>query len=180
MQRTALAKLCATVAAIGLTTGNVLAPAVAAEPKLQTETFHEIIQALIDAEDRQDVAAVFALFTDDAILLPPGGVQPIQGRDNVRKFLGEYVKNKMDNHKVTPTVLMIGGPNTMVDAGTWSGDLPAQNGAQSIHTSGTYLATGVLVDGKWKLWAVSWQAKSDTASIASSPVPEQGASLPNK
>lgn len=172
------ARLYATVAAIALVIGNALPSAVAGdEPKLPTEEFHDIVQSLIDAENRNDAAAMAALFTEDAILLPPGGGQPIQGQDNIRRFLNEYAKHKMDNHKITPTVLMLGGPRTMIDAGTWSGDAPAQNGAPPTHLTGTYLAVGILVDGQWKLWADSWQTKSDVAASGSSMAPQGG---PNK
>lgn len=166
------ARLCATVAAIAWIVGSALPSAVADDDlRSPPEQFHEIIQALIDAEDREDAEAMAALFTEDAILLPPGGAQPIQGQDKIRAFLDDYAKHKMANHRITPTVLMLGGPKTMIDAGTWSGDLPAQDGTQPTHITGTYLAVGILVDGQWKLWANSWQAKSDTGSIGSSTPP---------
>ena len=171
----------ATVAAIALI--GVLASPVAAaadEPTEPTATFHEIIKNLVDAENKGDAAAMAELFTDDAILLPPGGGEPIQGREFIRKFLDDYAKHKMNNHKITPTVLMLGGPRTMIDAGTWSGDVPRQNGGQATHVTGTYLAVGILIDGQWKLWANSWQAKAPTDVSGSSTPPQAGTSTPNK
>ena len=32
-------------------------------------------------------------------------------------------RNRMDNHQITPSVLSLGGPNTMIGTGTWSGDV---------------------------------------------------------
>jgi uncharacterized protein (TIGR02246 family) len=171
----------ATAAAIALV-GALASPIATADdaPTQPTAAFHEIIQSLVDAENRNDAAAMAALFTEDAILLPPGGEQPIQGREFIRKFLDDYAKHKMNNHKVTPTVLMLGGPRTMIDTGTWSGDVPAQNGGQATHVTGTYLAVGILVDGQWKLWADSWQAKPATDVSGSSTPPQTGTSTPNK
>jgi uncharacterized protein (TIGR02246 family) len=171
----------AAVAAIALV-GALASPIATAgdEPTQPVAAFHDIIQSLVDAENRNDAAAMAALFTEDAILLPPGGEEPIQGREFIRKFLDDYAKHKMDNHKITPTVLMLGGPRTMIDAGTWSGDVPAQNGGQATHVTGTYLAVGILVDGQWKLWANSWQAKPAADASGSSTPPQAGASTPNK
>jgi hypothetical protein len=151
----------ATAAAIALV-GALASPIATADdaPTQPTAAFHEIIQSLVDAENRNDAAAMAALFTEDAILLPPGGEQPIQGREFIRKFLDDYAKHKMNNHKVTPTVLMLGGPRT--------------------HVTGTYLAVGILVDGQWKLWADSWQAKPATDVSGSSTPPQTGTSTPNK
>jgi uncharacterized protein (TIGR02246 family) len=171
----------ATAAAIALVSGLASPPpAVGDAPKLPTETFHQIVQNLIDAENHEDAAAMTALFADDAILLPPGGEGPIQGTDNIRRFLNDYAKHKMDNHKITPTMLMLGGPRSMIDSGTWSGDVPAQNGGQATHVTGTYLAVGILVDGKWKLWADAWQVKSPTDASGSSTPPQVGSSMPSK
>jgi uncharacterized protein (TIGR02246 family) len=173
--------LYAAAAAIALVSGLASPFATAGgEPKQPMEAFHEIIQNLIDAENKEDAAAMAALFTEDAILLPPGGAQPIQGRDNIRKFLDAYAKHKMDNHEIKQTVLMVGGPKTMMEAGTWSGDVPAGSGAQPTHLTGTYLAVGIFVDGQWKLWANSWQAESDTGATGSSALPQVGSSTPNK
>ena len=180
MRRTATL-LCATVATITLVSGPASHLATAAgDDKGPEATFHEIVQSLVDAENREDAAAMAALFTEDAILLPPGAEEPIQGQDSIRRFLDEYAKHKMDNHKITPTVLLLGGPKSMIEAGTWSGDLPAQNGAPATRLTGTYLAVGIFVGGQWKLWADSWQAKSPTGVFGSSRPPQVGTSTPNK
>jgi uncharacterized protein (TIGR02246 family) len=44
-----------------------------------------IIVIWIDATKRKDVNAVLALYTDDAIVLPPGAA-PVTGRDAIREF----------------------------------------------------------------------------------------------
>jgi len=180
MRRTAA--LCAT-AVVTTLVGGLASPSAAAgdEPMQPPAAFHAIVQTLVDAENREDDAAMAALFTDDAILLPPGGAAPIQGRDKIRAFLKEYARHKMDNHKITPAALLLGGPKTMIDTGTWSADVPAQDGAQPAHVAGTYLAVGILIDGQWKLWANSWQVESPTgAFVGSSTPPEVGSSTPNK
>ena len=171
-----------TVAAIALVIALASSPLIAGEePEAATAIFHEVVQQLVDAENRGDVETMGGFFTDDAILLPPVVEEPIQGKDKIRAFLKEYAKHKMDNHEITPAALLVGGPKTMIDTGTWSGDVPAQDGAQPTHVTGTYLAVGVLVDGQWKLWANSWQmAPFMGALVGSSTLPQAGTSTTNK
>jgi uncharacterized protein (TIGR02246 family) len=174
--------LCATASTVTLVSLFGLPSALAGDEPIQPPAiFHEIVQKLVDAENSEDDVAMAALFTDDAILLPPGGAVPIQGKENIRAFLKGYAKHKMDNHKITPTGLLMGGPKSMIDTGVWSGDVPAQDGAQPTHVTGTYLAVGIFVDGQWKLWADSWQVESPTgAFVGSSTPPQVGTSAPNK
>jgi uncharacterized protein (TIGR02246 family) len=177
-----MARLCAAAAALALVSGLASPPANAGEEtKHPTQVFHEIIEKISDAEDKGDVEALAALFVEDAILLAPGVEQPIQGQANIHRFLVEHMKNKLENHKIEPTSLMMTGPNTMVDAGVLSGDVPGQNGAPAMHVTGSYLALGVLRQGQWKLWAVSWFRNPPAPALAGSSTPPQaGASTPNK
>src|SRR5215469_5974239 len=113
-----MARLCATAATITLVCGLASPPGNAGEaPKLPTEVFHDIIEKFASAEDQGDAEALTKLFTEDAILAPAGVEQPIQGQENIRRFLKDYIKYKMENHKITPTALMLAGPKTMIDAG---------------------------------------------------------------
>ena len=173
-----MARLCATAAAITLVCGLASPPAFA-ETKLPTEVFHDIIEKFASAEDQGDAEALAKLFTDDAILVPAGVEQPIQGQENIRRFLKDYIKYKMENHKITPTALMLAGPKTMIDAGITSGDVLGQDGALT-HVTGTYLAVGILVDQQWKLWAVSWNRDFPTDAFSSLMPPQAGSSTPNK
>ena len=133
MRTAPLAMLRATVAAVVLTVGYALPSAAADAPKQPMETFHEIVQKLIDAE-KKDGAAMAALFVDDAVLLPPGGKGPIQGKEFVRSFFDDYAKQKMTNHTITPSVIMLGDVGgTMTEAGTWTGDVAARQDAQATH-----------------------------------------------
>jgi len=179
MRRTAT--LSATAAAIALVIGFASPPVVAGgAPMTPTEVFHEIIQKFVIAEDKGDAEALAALFAEDAILLAPGVEEPIQGNDNIRRFLVEHIEHKLDNHKITPTALMLTGPKTMVDAGVLSGDVPGQTGAQAMHVTGTYLAVGVLSNGQWKVWALSWFRNPPTEAFGSSTAPEVGTSAPGR
>jgi uncharacterized protein (TIGR02246 family) len=177
-----MARLYATAAAVALVSGLASPRAVAGEAtKLPTEVFHEIIQKFSDAEDKGDAQELASLFVEDAILLAPGVEQPIQGEENIQRFLVEHMKHKLENHKIEPTVLMSTGPKTMVDAGVLSGDVPEQNGAPAMHVTGSYLAVGVLRQGRWKLWALSWFRNPPAPAFAGTSTPPQaGASTPNK
>ena len=161
-----IATSCATAVAIALGFASPSATAKEEEPKNAAEAFHQVIVKLIDAEDRGDATAMAALFTKDAVLLPPNAREPIYGDINVREFLREFAKRRVDNHKIVPGgPILLGGTGTVVESGTWSGELKV--GAQLVPVTGTYLAVGVLDEGKWKLWATSWQQRStDEAGAA--------------
>lgn len=170
-----MAMLCATAAIIALVGGPASHLAAAADDNPNVPPGHEVVQKLIDAENRDDVAGMAALFSEDAILLPPGGAEPIKGRDSIRKFFKDRAPHKIDT-KITPSVVLLGGPKTMIEAGTWSGDV-AEEGAPA---TGTYLAVGIFVDGQWKLWASSWQAKPPTGASEASTPPQVGTSTPKE
>src|SRR5215469_15643952 len=173
-------RLCATATALALVSGLASPPANAGEEtKPPIEVFHGIIEKFSDAEDKGDAKALASLFAEGAVLMTPGLDQPIQGEENIARFLVEHMKNKLENHKIEPTALMLTGPKTMVDAGVLSGDLPGQNGAPAMHVTGSYLAVGVLSQGQWKLWALSWFRNPPAPAFAGSSAPPQaGASAP--
>jgi uncharacterized protein (TIGR02246 family) len=159
--------LFATAAAITLVSG-LASPRVAAdEPMLPSEAFHATVEKLVAAQNKGDAAAEAALYTDDAILLPADGTGPVWGADNIRKFSSQAVKSK-SNRKIASNGILLGGPESAIETGTWTGDLPAQNGAPAAHVEGTYLVVGILVDGQWKVWANSWQMKPDIGAVGSS------------
>jgi hypothetical protein len=81
-----------------------------------------------------------------------------------------YAKHKI-NSKITTSGTLLGGAKTMIDSGTWSGDVPGQDGAQPTHLAGTYLAVAILVNGQWKLWAHTWQTESPTNAFVGSSTP---------
>jgi uncharacterized protein (TIGR02246 family) len=177
-----MARLYATAAALAVVSVLASPPANAGEETMHpTDVFHGIIERFSDAEDKGDAKALASLFAEGAILMTPGVAEPIQGEENIARFLVGHMKNKLENHKIEPTALMLTGPKTMVDAGILSGDLPGQNGAPAMHVTGSYLAVGVLSQGQWKLWALSWFRNPPAPAFAGSSTPSQaGAATPNK
>jgi len=51
----------------------------------------------LESFNKKDAAALTALYTSDAVLLPQGTDQPIVGTDDIRKFMDEMVKQKLEN-----------------------------------------------------------------------------------
>src|SRR6516165_9460926 len=72
----------------------VVAPAFADDAKTIAQRVGE---KWIEAFNKKDAAALTALYTADAVLLPQGTDQPIIGADNIRKFMDEMVKQKLEN-----------------------------------------------------------------------------------
>jgi ketosteroid isomerase-like protein len=73
-----------TLSVLALTFG----PAFAAEDAKTSDKW-------IEAYYKNDAAALTALYTADAVLLPQGSAQPIA--NNIRKFMDEMIKQKLGN-----------------------------------------------------------------------------------
>jgi ketosteroid isomerase-like protein len=58
--------------------------------------------------NKGDAAAMTALYTSDAALLPQGSDQPIIGEANIRKFFDDWFNQRLENAQTTE----LGGPFT--------------------------------------------------------------------
>src|ERR1700733_6019453 len=72
----------------------VVAPALADDPKTIAQRLDD---KWIEAFNKKDAAALTALYTADAVLLPQGKDQPIIGASNIRNFMDEMIKEKLEN-----------------------------------------------------------------------------------
>jgi uncharacterized protein (TIGR02246 family) len=72
----------------------VVAPAFADDPKTIAQRLDD---KWIEAFNKKDAAALTALYTADAVLLPHGKDQPIIGANNIRNFMDGMIKEKLEN-----------------------------------------------------------------------------------
>jgi uncharacterized protein (TIGR02246 family) len=72
----------------------VVAPAFADDAKTIAQRLDD---KWLEAFNKKDAAALTALYTADAVLLPQGIDQPIIGTDNIRKFMDQMIKEKLEN-----------------------------------------------------------------------------------
>jgi uncharacterized protein (TIGR02246 family) len=170
-----------TLTALALTL-TVIAPAFAADDAMSISK--QINDQWLAAYNKGDAAALSALYTSDAVLLPQGSAEPIVGQANIQKFYEGFIKQKLDNGAIPITESKMIGNDAVFTAGTWSGDAPGQNGAPSTHLSGTYLGIAVRDGGAWRLRADTWNQMpppaSPPATAATSTTTGAGSTTPNK
>ena len=76
----------------------------------------------IEAYSKNDAAALTALYTADAVLLPQGSAQPIIGASNIRKFMDEMIKQKLENMVLPVAQANMLDSKSLYQAGTWAAD----------------------------------------------------------
>jgi uncharacterized protein (TIGR02246 family) len=125
----------------------VIAPAFADDAKTIAQRLDD---KWIEAFNKKDGAALTALYTADAVLLPQGVDQPIVGTENIRKFMDQMVKEKIENMVLPVAQATMIDPNSLYQAGSWTADA----GGQQI--KGTYLSVIVQDGSNWKYRADTW------------------------
>ena len=137
----------------------VVAPAFADDAKTIAQRVGE---KWIEAFNKKDAAALTALYTADAVLLPQGTDQPIIGADNIRKFMDEMVKQKLENMVLPVAQANMLDPKSLYLAGTWAADAGGQ------HINGTYLSVIVQDGESWKYRADTWNMMPPPAAATAS------------
>jgi uncharacterized protein (TIGR02246 family) len=103
-----------------------------------------------------DAAALTALYTSDAALMPDGTAQPIVGATAIRQFFDGWLKQRLENTAINLNDARNIDPKTIWAYGTWSGDIPGQNGGNPTHVGGTWMSVSVQDGADWKLRADTW------------------------
>lgn len=125
----------------------VVAPAFAEEAKTIAQRLDD---KWLEAFNKKDAASLTSLYTADAVLLPQGIAEPIVGANNIRKFMDEMIKQKIENMVLPVTDANMIDPKSLYQAGTWAADA----GGQQIN--GTYLSVIVQDGADWKYRADTW------------------------
>jgi uncharacterized protein (TIGR02246 family) len=113
-----------------------------------------------------DAAALTALYTSDAALLPDGSAQPIVGATAIRQFFDGWLKQRLENTAINLNDARNIDPKTIWAYGTWSGDIPGQNGSSPTHVGGTWMSVSVQDGADWKLRADTWNMMPPPAATA--------------
>jgi uncharacterized protein (TIGR02246 family) len=108
------------------------------------------------AYDAQNAMALAALYTKNAVLLPQGVDRPLTGEAAIRKYYEDAVKQPVNNMSIKATEGKITGPDVGYGAGTWSADIPGQNGGAPTHITGTFLSVVGREGSDWKFQADTW------------------------
>jgi uncharacterized protein (TIGR02246 family) len=114
-----------------------------------------IIQGLSDqfakAFNAGDAAAVAALYTEDAVILPPGA-ELMKGRSAIQAFWKSAAEQLGDGKLTTVDVKSLGG-NAVREIGTF---MFRTKGAQPQEVTGKYVVVWEKVGSDWKLATDIW------------------------
>jgi uncharacterized protein (TIGR02246 family) len=128
-----------------------------ADPQLRQQ-LDALVTKFDEAKNKNDAAAVAALFTEDAILVTDTG--PIYGRDAIEKsYAGTFQQIHFSNHLGQADPNSIRAIGTVGDEiwsnGEWSVTLQGQSGSP-IQLKGYWSAVQVREDGAWKDRMQTW------------------------
>ena len=137
----------------------VVAPAFADDAKTIAQRLDD---KWIEAFNKKDAAALTSLYTADAVLLPQGSGQPIIGESNIRKFMDEMIKAKLDNMVLPVAEANMLDQKSLYQAGTWAADAAGQR------VAGTYLSVIVQDGADWKYRADTWNMMPPPPATAAS------------
>ena len=124
-----------------------LAPAFSDDAKTIAQRLND---KWLEALNKKDAAALTALYTADAVLLPQGKDQPINGTENIRKFMDQMITEKVENMVLPVTQANMIDSNSLYQADTWAADAGGQ------HVTGTYMSVIVQDGANWKYRADTW------------------------
>ena len=119
------------------------------------------LQSKIDAANAQwlaafnkgDAAAVTALYTEQATVLPPGADMAI-GREAIQKVWQGAIQSGLKVTSLTTTALEQHGPIAR-EIGRIKADMPGPD-TQILHLEGKYVVYWKEVKGQWKLDTDIW------------------------
>jgi len=106
------------------------------------------------AANRGDAAALAAMYTDTATLLPPGADMQ-KGRAAIEKTFGSIGHSGVRNYSLTTLDVAQLGPDTVQEIGQFSLDAPGPK-KKWVKVYGKYVSIWKLVDGKWLLDVDTW------------------------
>ena len=116
-------------------------------------------QAILDiatqhdaALNRNDAAAAAAVFTEDAVVVPPG--PSFTGRDAIQKDMEKGIKNGYADHASTVDQVHVAGDFAWTTGG-WSMTVPGPDGTRrALH--GNYSTIDQRDGGAWKVRALTY------------------------
>jgi uncharacterized protein (TIGR02246 family) len=134
-----------------LTLAGGLAVPATAQQSLEQEARQAgeaIVQAYNKAGQSKDPAALAAVYTEDAILVMPGG--PLVGREAIQQYFSEAFKRFTLQAAKLDTATLIAGGQVMLRTGSFTGVLQAPN-TTPTPVKGYWATTDVREGGKWKI-----------------------------
>jgi ketosteroid isomerase-like protein len=157
------------ISLVGLATSFVVS-AVAQQPNTPDPQTIERLNSLVkkgdEAYNRNDAAAVAALYTEDAVLLTDTG--PIRGRKAIEKWYADlfklfHISNRLS--KADEFHLLSAADKEVWSTGEWSETLQSKSGGP-MQVKGYWAAIKVYEGGVWKERLETWNVTPAPATPA--------------
>ena len=110
-------------------------------------------QAWQTAYNAGDAAAVAALYTEDAKVIPPGHAA-VSGRAAIQAFFAEDIATAQGAKNALTTEEAFGGGDVAIAVGGWVAT--KADGTHADH--GMYVTVYKQVDGGWKIYRDTWNS----------------------
>jgi uncharacterized protein (TIGR02246 family) len=101
-----------------------------------------------------DGAAVGAMYTEDAAVLPPGGAR-VDGRAAIAEFWTGAIGSGLGDLDLVTTEVIPAGEDAVVEVGTLTLSAPGEGGARTT-VAAKYIVHWKQVDGAWLLHRDIW------------------------
>lgn len=138
--------------------GDASSAAAAVAPAVQEEddaraAIAAASAAFSEAYVQNDMAALGEVYTEDAVILPPG--REIRGREAIQRYFAWGPSHRQIAHSMVPSELTVSG-DVATDLGTWHST--SQRGDDPPTTAaGQYLVVWVRnADGAWRIQYDMW------------------------
>ena len=141
-----IAALCVLLAGGRLAAGE-------AQTSVDQERIARTSRAFSQAYVSGDLEALSALYTEDALLLPPN--RDVRGRQAIRAYFTPGPGRRQVAHATTSSELRVDG-DTAIDVGTWTSTWQ-RHGEEPQTSSGRYLVVWKRgADGAWRMQYDMW------------------------
>jgi len=132
------------------------------------EQLNAVSKKYAEADNNNDAAALAALFTEDAVIVPETG--PVNGREAIEKWYANLFQKVHDsNHVVTadqdsPHIIGTAG-NEVWETGGWSTTVKGQNFGP-VEAKGYWSGFFVREGDVWKIRMLTWNITPPPAAPA--------------
>lgn len=128
-------------------------------------------QAWADAAKAGDAAAIAALYTSDAVILPPGSSR-IEGTQGIQEYFAGMLEAPLSSATLDSDIVTVAAAGDYAYAnGTWTMSGTAPDGSE-WSDQGKYTEVWTNVDGDWKIVSDIWNSDTPPAGTdAGEPAP---------
>lgn len=148
--------------------GSETSPAV--DEAAVSEAIRAQDQAWADAAKAGDAAAIAALYTPDAVILPPGSSR-VEGTQDIQEYFAGMLEAPLSSVTLDSDIVTVAAAGDYAYAnGTWTMSGTAPDGSEWSE-QGKYTEIWKNVDGDWKIVSDIWNsdtppAGTDAAELA--------------